>query len=263
MFKRLFSPRVRDPIPASIPDGQRVYAIGDIHGRLDLLDELLAMIERDDEQRGGADTSLVFLGDLVDRGPQSAQVVERIRQLHESRPGTRTLVGNHEELFLLALEGNLDAMRVFCRVGGRETMLSYGIDEAEYEAMGHREAAIRLAEIVPATHREFLSSLEDSVVIGDYAFVHAGVRPGVAIENQRTEDLRWIREPFLSHRLPLEKIVVHGHTITDDVQDTGIRIGLDTGAFRTGRLSAVGLEQNSRWIIDTAGRKQVPCGVAA
>lgn len=252
MLKRLFSSRVeRVIVPASLPAGQRVYAVGDIHGRRDLLDDLLTRIDRDDAARPGAQTTLVFLGDLVDRGPTSAQVVERLLQLSGERPDTRFLLGNHEEIFLLALSGDLEALRLFCRVGGRETILSYGMDEATYAALDYRELAACLPTLVPAAHREFLEAFEDLIVLGDYAFVHAGVKPGVALEAQRAEELRWIREPFLSHRQPFDKFIVHGHTITEDIDDAGVRIGIDTGAYRSNRLTALGLESDQRWVIDT------------
>ena len=252
MFKRLFSPRAeRVAVTASIPAGERVYAVGDIHGRLDLLDDLLARMETDEAAREPATSSLIFLGDLVDRGPQSAHVVERLLQLRKQRADVRFLLGNHEEIFLLSLAGDVEALRLFCRVGGRETILSYGMSEEEYDGLDFRELSDRLPALIPASHRAFLEAFEDVIVLGDYAFVHAGVKPGVPLALQRTEELRWIREPFLSHRQPFEKFVVHGHTITDAVDDAGVRIGIDTGAYRSGRLTALGLEGERRWIVDT------------
>lgn len=264
MLRRFFSSRA-EPMPAvaaAIPDGQRVYAIGDIHGRRDLLDDLLARIDHDDRDRPPAATTLVFLGDIVDRGPESAQVVERLRGLAATR-NARFLTGNHEELFLLALRGDPEALRVFCRAGGRETLLSYGMGAAEYATLRYEEIAERLAALVPAAHRAFVESFEDRIVIGDYAFVHAGVKPGVPVGEQRVEDLRWIRQPFLSHRQPFDKLIVHGHTITDEVEDTGVRIGLDTGAYRTGKLTALGLEGKRRWVIDTVAGSRVLTSLAA
>lgn len=252
MLNRLF-PRREPPATARVPAGQRVYAIGDIHGRRDLLDRLLAMIRQDDAAREPADTTLVFLGDYVDRGPASAEVVERLRQLAGEAGATQVhfLAGNHEEIFLLALAGDERATRLFCRVGGRETALSYGIPATDYERMSYAEVSGRLQAIVPGEHRAFLSGLEDLVVIGDYAFVHAGIRPGVALEEQRQEDLRWIREPFLGHRGRLAKLIVHGHTISDEVEMLPHRIGVDTGAFQSGRLTAIGLEDADRWLLQT------------
>ncbi len=236
---------------AELPAGERVYAIGDIHGRLDLLDALLVEVDADDFARPRAKTTLVFLGDLVDRGPQSAEVVERLRCLAGERPGTRFLLGNHEEVFLAALDGSERALRGFCKIGGRETMLSYGIDPHRYERMSYDELAEALEVIVPPEHRAFLRGFEDMVVIGDYAFVHAGVDPGVALCSQDVADLRWIREPFLDHRKRLEKLIVHGHTITPEVEWRAHRIGIDTGAYESGKLTALGLEGGERWLLQT------------
>ena len=235
----------------ALPDGSRVYAVGDIHGRLDLLDELLARIDADDAARGPAETTKIFLGDLVDRGPDSAGVVERLRLLAQSDRRTRFLTGNHEEMLLEALEGDAKALRLFCRVGGRETVLSYGVGEAEYDRVGYDELAEALERLVPDTHRRFLASFEDAIALGDYLFVHAGVHPDRPLDEQRPGDLRWIRDPFLGHRGLLSKRVVHGHTIAPDVEFRPHRIGIDTGAYATGKLTALGLERTEQWLLQT------------
>ena len=248
---RRFLPARRESEPAAaLPPGRRIYAVGDLHGRLDLLDAALARVAADDAARSAAETELIFLGDLVDRGPDSAGVVERLRRLAAEQPRTRFLLGNHEEVFLLALGGDERAVRLFCRIGGRETLISYGVSPEEYERLSYEEVAERLTALVPVAHREFLSGFEQLVVVGDYAFSHAGVRPGVPFAEQKVEDLRWIREPFLDHRGPLEKVVVHGHTIREEVEFRRHRIGIDTGAYATGRLTVLGLEGEQRWIVD-------------
>lgn len=251
MLKKFFKRRGGSAPASALPPGERVYAIGDVHGRLDLLDALLAEVDADDAGRAPADTTLVFLGDLVDRGPRSAEVVERLRRLRVERPGTRFLLGNHEEVFLAALDGDERALRGFCKMGGRETILSYGVDERRYERMDYDELGDALRTIVPAEHRCFLRGFDDLIVRGDYAFAHAGVDPGSTMEAQQTSDLRWIREPFLNHRGTLEKVVVHGHTITPDVEWRAHRIGIDTGAYESGRLTALGLEGEDRWLLQT------------
>ena len=259
MISKLFKPRTgAKPALAAIPEGQRVYAVGDIHGRADLLDALIALIEADDRDRGPAETTLIFLGDIVDRGPASAAVVERLRTLAQQRGSVRFLLGNHEEIFLGALDGEPKALRLFCRIGGRETVLSYGMEAAEYERLDYEELVHRLADLVPADHRRFLDGFEDMIVIGDYAFVHAGVRPDTPLDRQRTADLRWIRDPFLDHRARLEKTIVHGHTMTDEIEHRGHRIGIDTGAYATGRLTALGLEGREVWHLQTGGSRQDP-----
>lgn len=254
MLRRLFtflSKGTPAPIAGSMPAGKRVYAIGDVHGRLDLLNILLERIERDNEARPDADTCLLFLGDLVDRGPQSAQVIDRIIALKSARPNTRILTGNHEEMFLAALSGDLNALKVFTHVGGRETILSYGVTESDYRELGFEGLYEEFSRRVPKQHRAFIEAFEDVVVFGDYAFVHAGIRPNIPLEQQRTSDLRWIRKEFLEHTGSHAKIIVHGHTIFDAVQEYSSRISIDTGAYKSGKLSAMGFENEDRWILHT------------
>jgi serine/threonine protein phosphatase 1 len=251
MIAKLFSRRPKKAAVAApaIPEGRRIYAIGDIHGRVDLLDALLDRIVEDERKRGGPCAELVFLGDLVDRGPASAQVVDRLIALRDERPGTRFLLGNHEEVFLSALGGDKKALRLFHRIGGAETILSYGITPDAYVAADFDGLAAMFQAAVPEAHRAFLESFEDMIVAGDYVFVHAGIRPGVPLEEQRPGDLRWIRDEFLSHAEPLEKVVVHGHSIFEEVMELPHRIGLDTGAYRHGVLTAMGFEGTDRWIL--------------
>lgn len=234
-----------------VPDGARVYAVGDIHGRLDLLDRLLDDIAADDARRGAARTEIVFLGDLVDRGPDSAGVVERLRGFASGPAPSRFLMGNHEEVFLRVLAGDAKAMRFFLRIGGRATVVSYGFDEVEYASLDFETLTERLIERVPASHVAFLSAFEEMIELGDYLFVHAGIRPGVDLAAQKASDLRWIREDFLDCRDDHGKLVVHGHSITDDVDLKPNRIGIDTGAFDSGRLTAIGLEGAERWFLST------------
>lgn len=241
--------RAKAPAP-SIPPGRRIYAVGDIHGRLDLLDRLLSMIDADDSGRGGPPSELIFLGDLVDRGPESRGVVERLMALKDERPA-RFLMGNHEEVFLRAIQGDLKALRFLIRIGGRETLLSYGISEDDYRSLDFDELMVALQAAVPAGHADFLAAFEHWIEAGDYLFVHAGLRPGVLLEEQKAADLRWIRDDFLNHRASFGKMVVHGHSITDDIDERGNRIGIDTGAFASGKLTAIGLEGDERWYLST------------
>lgn len=252
VLKKLLSSAARAKLPpCRVPDGERIYAIGDIHGRLDLLDALIADIDRDDAARGEKKTLFVFLGDLVDRGPDSRGVVERLMALKAAGRRTRCLMGNHEEVFLRAAGGDVKALRFLLRIGGGSTVLSYGISEDEYRASDFEELARLLAERVPPAHLAFLSSFEDLIEIGDYMFVHAGIRPGVAPDAQRASDLRWIRGDFLDHRQPHCKLVIHGHSISDGVDIRRNRIGIDTGAYESGRLTAIGLEGGDRWFLST------------
>jgi serine/threonine protein phosphatase 1 len=254
MLKRLFkavAPKTAEPA-ASVPPGTRVYAIGDVHGRLDCLDALLEQIDADDAARDAAETQIIFLGDLVDRGPDSAGVVERVMALAASGRQVRGLKGNHEEMFLNALRGSERAMRGFAQFGGRDTLFSYGMSQEEYNGYLFPELIEAAARLVPASHVAYLDALEDMIEIGEYLFVHAGVRPGVPIAEQTPEALRWIRREFLAHRGDFGRIVVHGHTITPEVDIRSNRIGIDTGAYESGRLTAIGLEGGDRWFLQTA-----------
>ena len=176
-------------------------------------------------------------------------MVERVRQLSESGGDVRLLVGNHEEVFLGALSGDTKALRLFCRIGGRETAISYGVAADSYDAMDYDELAAALGRAVPENHRVLLGTGTDMEVIGDYAFVHAGVHPDRPLDAQRSADLRWIRNPFLDCRAQLEKVIVHGHTIADEVEFRPHRIGIDTGAYTTGRLTAMAFEGALTWPI--------------
>lgn len=253
MLKKLFSRRLSSTKApqASLPAGQRLYAIGDIHGRLDLLQQLIRTIEEDDAARAPMDSTILFLGDLVDRGPESAQVVSYLLDLKQRRAPERTrfLLGNHEEVLLAAAAGDEKALRFFTKIGGRETILSYGISEERYDALDYSELLAEFQARVPVEHRAFITSFDDIIVLGDYAFVHAGIRSTEPLAAQRPKDLRWIREGFLDVTAPFEKVIVHGHTIVPDVEELPNRIALDTGAYRSGKLTAMGFEGSQRWVL--------------
>jgi serine/threonine protein phosphatase 1 len=241
--------------------GCRAYAVGDIHGRLDLLDLLIERIEADMAARGPARTFIVFLGDLIDRGPDSAGVVERLRTY--AAPGdTRTvfLGGNHEEVLLRMLAGERKILPSWLKFGGAECARSYGI---EPEALSRVEEGAALDIVrakVPRAHREFLESFGDTFRFGDYLFVHAGIRPGIGVEEQNVSDLRWIREPFLTDAKEHGFVVVHGHTIVPRVEERPNRIAIDTGAYHSGVLTALAIEEERRWFLDTAPAGQERAG---
>lgn len=237
---------------ASIPEGRRVYAIGDVHGRNDLLQQLLERIIKDDDQRGDVQSEIIFLGDLVDRGPDSAGVLDTAMQLKAEFGNVRFLMGNHEEVYLAAVTGDEKSVRFFNRIGGRETILSYEISMKEYIELDIPQLAERIPTLFPRKHIDFVAGFEDQIIVGDYAFVHAGIRPGIPLSEQKNKDLRWIREDFLSAREAHEKIIVYGHTINDEVVETGTRIGIDTGAYYSDKLTALALEGSERWYLDTA-----------
>lgn len=248
-LRSLFSPAAPEPVRprATLAPGQRAYAIGDIHGRLDLFEQLLAQIDKDEAARGPADTTLILLGDLVDRGPESRGVVVRAMQLKATRK-VRILAGNHEEMLLGSL-GNEETLRHFLRHGGKETLFSYGLTAEEYNRAKLDELQDRANALIPAEHIAFMRAMENQIVMGEYLFVHAGIRPGVPLDQQLVSDMRWIRREFLDHAEPYGHLVVHGHTITDEPAIRSNRIGVDTGAFASGRLTAIGMEGQDHWFL--------------
>lgn len=225
------------------PPGKRLYAVGDIHGRLDLLDEMLGKIEQDIRDHPAVAATVVFLGDLIDRGPDSAGVVERLSSLGEYPARVLLLLGNHEEILLRVLDGEAGLAYDWLDFGGDACVASYGLAAASLKAMDETRIATVLREVIPPAHIAFLKEAGDTIRFGDYLLVHAGIRPGVAIENQQPHDLRWIRQPFLSDAHDHGCLVVHGHTISDDVALRPNRLGIDTGAYRTGVLTAAVVER--------------------
>ena len=236
-----------------VPADLRVYAIGDVHGRDDLLAALLALIRSDIDAKPKAKNHIVMLGDLIDRGPASRGVIERLRRFAEKDVELHVLSGNHEEVLLRLLEGQSELIVSWLRYGGAETLESYGVDPGDVRRV-EPETGLRLIRTaIPADHQSFFRALADTVKIGDYLFVHAGIRPRVDLAAQNQSDLRWIREPFLSDNSDHGFVVIHGHTVTDEVVDRPNRIGIDTGAYASGRLTAIGLEGDQRWLIEATG----------
>jgi serine/threonine protein phosphatase 1 len=254
MFERLFSRRASIVATPRVADGLAIYAIGDIHGRLDLLTDLLAQVAAD-AARHPADQRrrLILLGDYIDRGTESRGVVDALLDL--SLPGfTPTfLMGNHEEAMLEFLDEQTDGVG-WLTYGGLETLISYGVSVRRLptDAASATELRDALRAAVPPRHVDFLRRCVLSHVEGDYVFVHAGVRPGRSLEQQDRRDLLWIREEFLRAPGALPgKVVVHGHTICDSPQDLGHRIDIDTGAFVSGQLTCLILRGVSRRFLAT------------
>lgn len=238
---------------ATVPDGQVVYAIGDIHGRSDLLTELLALIENDAAGAGPAANTLIFLGDYVDRGPDSRGVIELLSTNLPPGLATHFLKGNHEQ-FLLDFLDDPSWLDGWLRNGGEQTWRSYGVDIDGLQDRRAPPAAWREAflEALPAAHLRFLTTLELKCVVGDYVFVHAGLRPGVPLDRQVPDDLLWIRYEFLDSEESFGKIVVHGHTPERTPVVRPNRIGIDTGAVFSGSLTALRLENGTRTFLRTA-----------
>jgi len=242
------------PNAPRVPDGERVFAIGDIHGRLDLFEALEAAIEAEDHKRGPARTTIILLGDLIDRGPDSPGVLALAQRWQQRQQACgremHILMGNHEEMLLGALD-KIETLRHFVQYGGRETILSFGIDEKVYTSASWEELQAAMRKSIAREWVDFILSFKASHRVGDYTFVHAGIRPGVALDAQSPGDLRWIREPFLSSEQDHGSMIVHGHTITESPQLRRNRIGIDTGAYLTGRLTALVLEGADKALLST------------
>jgi len=237
-------------------EDRRAYAIGDIHGRLDLLKQVIDKIAEDDFARGPVgQTDIILLGDFVDRGPQSSDVLDYVMTLSQFWPNVTCLQGNHEEVFLMAARGDEAALRFMTRIGGRETIISYGATERDLDQMTLGQLRDWLMSAVPEAHLRFIEGMSDRLVIGDYAFVHAGIRPQVPLDEQEGRDLRWIRDEFLTYEEPHDHFVIHGHSITAGVDRKSNRIGIDTGAYVTGVLTAIGLQGRDQWFLSTSAHE--------
>jgi len=228
-------------LEAAAPDGVRLYAIGDVHGRLDLLDRMHERIATEIERDRPADWRIIHLGDYVDRGPESAGVLERLARRSTDDARVLSVVGNHDLGFLefLAVPRG-DGL--FATHGGADTARSYGVGICFRDPVALSAGWTELDAAVPAHHRDFIARLPFSLTFGDFFFCHAGIRPGVPLAEQSPDDLVWIRQEF--HRWPQlhPKVVVHGHTPTGEPDVFGNRVNVDTGAWQTGRLTALVIE---------------------
>lgn len=257
MIGRLFSAGARREREAAaalpaVPPGTRVYAVGDIHGRDDLLRRLRRLIHEDAYRRQAPRNVVVYLGDYVDRGDGSRKVIDLL--IGEPLPGFISvhLKGNHEDAMLRFLD-DVTVAPSWLSFGGMETLMSYGIAPPPPHGLPAEflVAQRSLVERLPRPHLDFLRRLKVSHEEGDYLFVHAGIRPGVALDEQREEDLMWIRDDFLRSEASFGRIVVHGHTITTEPEVRRNRIGIDTGAFMSGCLTALVLEGTDWFFLQT------------
>jgi serine/threonine protein phosphatase 1 len=249
VFERLF--RRRSKPRYAVPEGARVYAVGDVHGCLGHLNRLLDLIEKD-LVGCSLRSHLVLLGDLVDRGPDSAGVLERLIERGLPTDGWDCIMGNHEEVMLDCLAGRSGIADNWLRYGGVQTLESYGFGASEiFSPVFDLSTALKGA--IPSRHVEFLQSMKAYVQIGDYLFVHAGIRPGVPLERQSGRDLRWIRQGFLDDRTNHGMMVVHGHTIVEEVDFRPNRIAVDTGCYVSGQLSALVLEGDQTRVLTVRG----------
>jgi serine/threonine protein phosphatase 1 len=236
---------------ASTPEGTVVYAVGDIHGHLGLLVKLQAEIAADMAGRDADRRVVVYLGDYIDRGPDSRGVISHLIRRPIEGAETVHLAGNHDRWMLRFLD-DVSVARSWLMNGGSETLMSYGISMPHaLDANAFTALQQSLRKAMPSAHRAFLEGLKFSHEEGGYFFVHAGVRPGVALADQKEEDLIWIREEFLFSSQDFGKVVVHGHTPTHTPEKFANRIGIDTGAFATGKLTAAVLAGSKQRFLHT------------
>ncbi len=245
----------QDAKAPAVSAGRRVFAVGDVHGRRDLLERLIGQLV---DYAGGAEpavNSLVFLGDYIDRGPRSKEVIDYLIDLHLPGWETTFLRGNHDQAFLDFL-GDPNFYRAWRNFGAPETLLSYGVMPPRFDdEKAFSKARDELAEKCPPSHLRFLADLALTHEEGDYLFVHAGIRPGIPLDKQMQEDLLWIRDDFLLSSRLFDKVVVHGHTPTPAPVRRRNRIGIDTGAHATGCLTAAVLEGENCTFLATASAK--------
>ena len=226
-----------------LPEGIRIYAIGDVHGRADLLDRVLSRIDADIAARPIVRPIHILVGDYIDRGPRSREVLDMLINCSKGREMV-FLRGNHD-VFVEDFLQNPSVLRNWSQIGGLETLMSYGLQPPiNADAAVQKELAQALNATLPNSHRGFLGRLVPSFTCGSYFFVHAGVRPGVPLSKQKEDDLLWIRDDFLLHEEDFGKVIVHGHTPVREVDIRPNRINVDTGAYVTGRLSCLVLEDD-------------------
>lgn len=254
MLRDIFPRRSRQGKGPATGAGERIYAIGDIHGRADLFRKLLRNILMDGRSRERISTQIILLGDLVDRGPDSREVLKLARRFQSDMEAFVVLGGNHEQMLLESAGGHGTMQNVWLDNGGLATLKSFGIDVDAARAASPLEFAKMLHRNIGRSTLTWLRELPHSYRSGDYFFCHAGVRPGVAIEQQRNEDLLWIRSDFLDSDADHGAIVVHGHSEGHLIEEEPNRINLDTAAYRTGCLSAIGLEGENRWFLQASDR---------
>ena len=259
MLAKLFGRQAR-PVPApppreaAAPAGARIYAVGDIHGRCDLLQQLHERIAADSAESPPAARRIVYLGDYCDRGLETRQVIDLLLDSPLAGFEAVHLKGNHEEFMLRFLEDTKVGPGWIAN-GGGGTLYSYGVRTPKNGSDTERLAGLQqqFRDNLPERHLAFLRGLQRWHIEGDYLFVHAGIRPGIALEEQSDDDILWIREEFLDDERDHGRVVVHGHTITDQPDVRANRVGIDTGAFASNVLTAIVLEGTGRRFLQTAG----------
>lgn len=234
---------------AAGPEGMRIFAIGDVHGKLDLLEDMHARIHADIAANPTRDWRIVHLGDYVDRGPDSKGVLDFLVAAAGRDNRVLAVLGNHDEGFLEFLT-YADPVGIFAMHGGVQTALSYGVTIDFEDPVSVNTGFTALNRAVPQAHVDFIKRLPRAVSFGDFFFCHAGIRPGVALDRQDPEDLIWIRRDFLNDKRLHPKVIVHGHTPSSRPELLPNRVNVDTRAFQTGRLTALVIDGNEKRLIE-------------
>lgn len=234
---------------ATGPDNIRLYAIGDVHGRLDLLQDMHGLIHADLDQRPAHDWRIIHLGDYIDRGPGSKEVLDFLIDVSRRDKRIISLLGNHDDGFLTYLATG-DVAGIFALHGGVDTARSYGVEVDFADAASARRAHTALVGTVPQEHIDFIRAMPCSVAFGEFFFCHAGINPAVPLDAQDPEELIWIRTAFLKWTAPFEKVIIHGHTpqSASDIQPN--RVNLDTYAWKSGQLSAIVIDGSEKRFIE-------------
>jgi serine/threonine protein phosphatase 1 len=264
LFKNVLARKwltIEPPKKPRVPSGRRIYAVGDIHGRADLLSDLFKRIDDDLRTRPIADSIQIFLGDYIDRGPNSRQVIELLIA-REQRCDVLFLKGNHED-YALQFLSDPTLLPEWQNIGGFNTLLSYGVMTRDRDdPKSQHKVWIALRQAMPNSHCRFIQGLALSFTCGDFFFVHAGARPGIPLQRQSQRDLLWIRDDFLLYEGDFGMIVVHGHTPMYKPDIRSNRINIDTGAYATGRLTCLVLEGDSMRFLEGRSRAVVPSAEA-
>jgi serine/threonine protein phosphatase 1 len=230
--------------PSRLPEGVRIYAIGDVHGRADLLEQVFTRIDTHIAAYPVDRPIHVLVGDYIDRGPNSREVLDRL--LERAKSSEMVLLKGNHETFVLEFLRNPAMLQSWSQMGGLETLMSYGVTPSlNADAQTQKELAITLQATLPKSHLMLLKSLQSSFSCGGFFFAHAGVKPGVPLAEQREADLLWIRDEFLLYEGKFDKIVVHGHTPVREVDIRPNRINIDTGAYATGRLTCLVIQDET------------------
>ena len=238
----LSAPRLAKPVAKPrLPDGVRIYAISDIHGCAHLLDQMLRVIDADVAHSRPRHAIEVFMGDYIDRGPDSRSTLDLL--IERSQRGNAVFLKGNHEAFLDEVFRDPSRIGAWLQVGGLQTLMSYGLSPSINPDDEEQRALLKeLSEVMPSRHRDFLSRLRLNFSCGDFFFVHAGVRPGILLSEQREEDLLWIREDFLHSRKYFSKYIVHGHTPVRSAEILANRANIDTGAYATGNLTLLSIQ---------------------